>query len=103
MSTWEQELGELKVRVARLETTVRQLESTTQPAPSSAPDQLTDSEQLLAWLKTEGLVREPTVEEHRLAAGWDALPEKEKQTHLHCMRSLTLDPPLSQILTDNRR
>jgi hypothetical protein len=103
MSTWEQELGELKVRVERLETTMRRLADTTQPATSPASDQLTDSEQLLTWLKAEGVVREPTVEEHRLAAAWDALSEEEKQTHLRCMRSLTFDPPLSQILTDNRR
>ena len=103
MSTWEQELGELKVRVERLETTMHRLADTAQPASSPAPDQLTDPEQILTWLKTEGLVREPTVEEHRLAAGWDALSEEEKQTHLRCMRSLILDPPLSQILTDNRR
>jgi hypothetical protein len=103
MPTWEQELGELKVRVERLETTLRQLADTTQPAASPAPDQRSDQEQILTWLKTAGLVREPTVEEHRLAAGWDALSEEEKQAHLRFMRSLTLDPPLSQVIIESRR
>jgi CHAD domain-containing protein len=104
MSTWEQELGGLKGRVARLEITLRRLADTAQPVNTSpAPDQLTDSEQILTWLKTEGVVREPTVEEHRLAAGWEALPEEEKQTHLRFMQSLTLDPPLSQVIRESRR
>lgn len=102
MSTWEQELGELKVRVERLETTVRQLADTVQAVTSPEPDQAADQEQILTWLKTEGLVRNPTVEEHRLAAGWDALPEEEKQAHLRFMRSLLLDPPLSQIIIESR-
>lgn len=103
MSTWEQELGELKVRVERLETTVRHLADTEQSVPSPEPDQRADQEQLLAWLKTEGLARHPTAEEQRLAAEWDTLPEEEKQAHLRFMRSLRLDPPLSQIISENRR
>ncbi len=68
-----------------------------------APDKSLDSEQLLAWLKAEGLVREPTPEEHRLAAEWDTLPEEEKQGHIRLMRSLALDPPLSHMIIENRR
>lgn len=103
MSTWEQELGELKVRMERLETAVRQWADTAQSVPSPEPDQLADQEQLLSWLKAEGLARHPTAEEQRLAAEWDALPEEEKQDHLRFMRSLLLDPPLSQIISESRR
>jgi hypothetical protein len=59
--------------------------------------------QLLVWLKAEGLVRDPTSEERHLAAEWDALPEEEKQAHIRFMHRLVLDPPLSQILIENRR
>jgi hypothetical protein len=103
MSISEQELREFKVRVERLEATVRQLADNAQPVTSPEPDQLADQAQLLAWLKTEGLARHPTAEEQRLAAEWDALPEEEKQAHLRFMRSLSLDPPLSQIISESRR
>lgn len=102
MLTWEQELGELKARVDRLETTIRQLAGNKHSVTPLGPDQLTDQEQVLAWLKTEGFVRDPTAEERGLAAEWDTLPEEEKQNHLRFMRSLTLDPPLSQILIESR-
>jgi hypothetical protein len=103
MSTWEQEIGELKVRVEQLETTVRQLADNAQPTPSPEPDQLTDQEQLLTWLKAEGLARYPTAEEQRLASEWGVLPEEEKQAHLRSMRNLHLDPPLSRIISESRR
>jgi hypothetical protein len=103
MSTWEQELGELKERMERLETTVRQLANNAQPVSLATSGQLADQEQLLAWLKAEGLVRHSTSEEQRLAAEWDALPEEEKQAHLRFMRSLKLDPTLSQVIIENRR
>ena len=103
MSTWEQEVGELKIRVEHLETAVHQLANNAQPRLSPKPDQLADPEQLLTWLNAEGLVRHPTSEEQRLAAEWDALPEEEKQEHVRVMRSLRLDPPLSQVLIENRR
>jgi hypothetical protein len=103
MSTWKQEIGELKVRIERLETAMRQLADHAQPRPSSDLDQPADQEQILTWLKAEGLARDATVEEQRLAAEWDALPEEEKQVHLRSMRSLHLDPPLSQIISENRR
>ena len=67
------------------------------------PDQPPELEPLLAWLKADGLIRDPTPEERRLAAEWDALPEEEKQDHIRLMRSLVLDPPLSQIIIQNRR
>jgi hypothetical protein len=103
MSTWEQELGELKIRVEHLETTVRQLADHTQPEPSPEPGQLADQEQLLIWLKAKGLTRPSTAEEQHLATEWETLPEAEKQDHVRLMRSLHLDPPLSQVLSENRR
>ena len=73
------------------------------PSASPVPDKPPDLGQILAWLKAEGLVRDPTSEERRLAAEWDALPEEGKQDHIRLMQSLVLDPPLSQIIIENRR
>ena len=55
---------ELKTRVERLEAAVGRLTGEQRHAPSGP--------QLLTWLKLEGLVRDPTPEERRLAAEWDA-------------------------------
>jgi hypothetical protein len=103
MTAWEQELVELKARVERLEATVRRLAGDERQAALPAPDELPDQEQILARLKAKGLIRDPTPEERRLAAEWDVLPEEEKLAHIRFMRSLVLDPPLSQILIENRR
>jgi hypothetical protein len=62
-----------------------------------------DQTALLAWLKANGLIREPTAEECRVAAAWDALSDEEKQRHIDDMQHLVLDPPLSQILIAQRR
>jgi hypothetical protein len=59
--------------------------------------------QVLSWLKHQGIVRDPTPQERQMAAEWDTLPEDEKQRHIEHMRRLVLDPPLSQLVTDNRR
>ena len=98
----EQELVELKARVERLETTVRQLAGGEPKVAPPLPGEPMGPVQLRAWLKAEGLIRAPTPEERRLAAEWDALPDEEKQAHIRFMRSLVLDPPLSQIIIENR-
>ena len=101
MITLEQEVGELKTRLERLEATVRQLvgeEVTTMLAESDS----LESERLLAGLQAKGLIRVPTPEERRLAAEWDMLPKEEKQAHIRFMHELVLDPPLSDIISENR-
>ncbi len=95
----EQEVAEIKARLRRLEKNIEQMKRA-QPAP---PDADMDREELLAWLREQGLVREPTDEERRLAAEWDELPEEEKEAHKRLMESLVLDPPLSEIIVQNRR
>lgn len=101
MRTVEWELQELRMRVERLEERLERLTGTRPELPP--PEDPTDPQQLLAWLKALGIVRDPTPEELRLAAEWEALPEEEKEAHIRLMNSLVLDPPLSQIIIDNRR
>jgi hypothetical protein len=103
MATLEREIVELKERVERLEAVIRRLLGNESQGTLSVFGKTSSQEQLLAWLKTQGLLREPTPEERRLAAEWDALPEEEKQAHIHFMHSLALDPPLSQIISEQRR
>jgi len=103
MATVEAELRELKARVGRLEQVVRELRGDSSPAAPAEREDLSERERALAILEAEGLVRELTPEERALAAEWQALPEEEKQAHIQLMRSLVLDPPLSQIIIENRR
>jgi len=102
MATVEAELRELKARVGWLEQVVRELRGDSSPAPVERED-LSERERALAVLKAEGLIRDLTPEEQTLAVEWRALPEEEKQAHIRLMRSLVLDPPLSQIIIENRR
>jgi hypothetical protein len=103
MTTLEQEVGELKARLDRLEAMVRALAGGAHRAVLPAAGEPQNQEHLLAWLKAQGLVRDQTPEEDRVAAEWDILSEAEKQAHIHFMRSLALDPSLSRVLIENRR
>ena len=103
MTTLEQEVGELKARLDRLEAMVRSLAGDVHTPVLPARGAPQNQDHLLAWLKTQGLVRDPTPEEHRLAAEWDTLSEAEKQAHIRFMHGLALDPLLSRVLIENRR
>ena len=98
MTTLEQEVGELKARLDRLYAIVRSLVGDVHMPVLPAGGEPQNQDHPLAWLKTQGLVRDPTPEEHRMAAEWDTLSEAEKQAHIRFMRSLALDPPLSRVL-----
>jgi len=99
----ELELLEIKARLERLERRVRQLAGEEEEVPPPMPGVPPDPQHLIAWLRSQGLIREPTPEERQLAAEWDALPEEEKEAHIRLMHSLVLDPPLSQIIIESRR
>jgi hypothetical protein len=103
MTTLELELIDLKARVERLEERVRRLTGEEPAVAPPAPGEPVDQEQLIAWLKAEGLVVDPPPMARVHAERWRALPEEEKQIHIRFMRSLVLDPPLSQIILENRR
>ncbi len=106
MAMVEVELRELQTRVTWLEQAIRELRGDGGRAVLVSDEEmenLSEREQLLVELKAEGLIRDLTPEERALAAEWDALPEDEKEAHIRLMNSLVLDPPLSQIIIENRR
>ncbi len=93
---------ELEKRVEALERIVEDSHAEPPHLPEN-PDEWT-REDVIAFLRSQGVqISEPTPEELRLAAEWDALSEEEKQAHRAYMDSLQLDPPLSQIIIQNRR
>ena len=97
----EMEVAEIKTRLRRVESALR--ERSGAQGNLSPPNLPLSNEELLAWMRNQGLVRDPTPEELRLAAQWDALPDEEKDAHVRLMNSLVLDPPLSEIIIENRR
>jgi hypothetical protein len=103
MTAVELELAELKTRIERLETTVHQLTGSKQQVTPPPPGAPLDPEQLLAWLRAEGVVRAPTGEECRLAAEWDALSEGERQAIRWELDHLPPGPMASDIVVENRR
>jgi hypothetical protein len=103
MTTLEQEVMDLKIHLGHLEAVIRRLTDAFPQAGVPAPPTSLDQTELLAWLKANGLVRERTAEECRVAAAWDALADEDKQRHIDDMQHLVLDPPLSQILIAQRR
>jgi hypothetical protein len=103
MATLEQEVMDLKTRLARLEAVMHRLVSDASQAEGSVPAAPLEQSRLLAWLKAHGLVRDPTTEECRVAAEWDVLSDEDKQSHIDSMQRLDLDPLLSQIIIEQRR
>jgi hypothetical protein len=103
MSVAEIELVQLKARVDWLEQAVWRLRGEGQAPLAIEREGLSEREWLLAELKAQGLIRDPTPRERALAAEWDALPEEEKRAHIEFMRSLNLEPLLSEIIIQNRQ
>jgi len=103
MTTLAQEVMDLKTRLEHLEAVIRHLTGDTHQAGAPVPTTPLDQTELLAWLKAHGLVRDPTAEECRVAAEWDALSDEDKQVHIDSMQHLVLDPPLSQLCIAQRR
>ncbi len=98
----EREVVELQERVAWLERAVGRPGA----QPTSAGIQVekpSSGRELIALLKQRGVIRDPLPEEEALAEEWRRLPEAEKQAHIEYMRSLELEPSLSQIIIENRR
>ena len=103
-TTLANDLNEVKARLTELEWIVRRIARNGQEKrveDVNLPENPTNA-QIIAWLKAKGLVVEPSEEDKTHAAEWANLPEEEKQKHIEFMRSLKLDPPLSQIIIDNR-
>ncbi len=95
-------LEELEKRVTVLERLVASPRAETLTLPEN-PDEWTRDD-AIAFLRSRGIqVSEPTGAELALAAEWEAMSEEDKQAHRDYMDSLELDPPLSQIIIENRR
>jgi len=104
MSSAEIELVQLKARVDWLEKAVWELRGEGQAPLTIEREELSsEREWLLGELKAQGLIRDLTPGERARAERWRKLPEAEKEAHIRYMRSLVLDPPLSEVIIEGRR
>ncbi|MFQ5342584.1 MAG: hypothetical protein ACE5F6_13655 [Anaerolineae bacterium] len=102
-SQLKQELVNLKTRVQRLEATVHHLVGDGQQVEPPKPGEPLDQEQLLAWLKAEGLVVEPPPMVRIHAERWRSRTEEEKQAIRQELDHLPPGPMASDIIIENRR
>ena len=103
MTALELELVELKTRVDRLEAKVRQLAGDVSKVAPPTPGEPLDQEQLIAWLKAEGIVVDPPPIARVHAERWRSLPEEEKQAIRWELDHLPPGPMASDIVIENRR
>ena len=98
----KQEITGIQARLGWLEQTVRQLLGE-QPASPPAPEEVMDPEQLLAWMRAQGLIIEAPPEAHEHAARWRALSEADKQAVLWELDHLPPGPMASDLIIEGRR
>ena len=127
MSTLEREVTDLKRRLKRLEKTVAGLvqedpapahtkTSNTRATPlssligvrqelalSNTEQEMSNPQQLLAWMRVEGLIIDPPAEYLAYGERWRALPEAEKRDILWELDHLTPGPMASEIISEGRR
>ena len=77
--------------------------SKTEPALSHAEQEMLNPQQLLAWMRTEGLIIDPPSEYLAYGERWRALPEAEKRDILWDLDHVTSGPMASEIISEGRR
>jgi len=104
MAVSETGLAELAARVERLEQIVAELLAAQSASDiASAAEPRSEKERLLALLQATGLLAKPGSLIRTRAEAWRGLPERDRRQFRQEMGALQLDPPLSQIIIDNRR
>jgi hypothetical protein len=95
----QREVETLKKKVARLE----RKNGVRKPTARKITRGLSERERVERILRDAGLLVELTPEEKARAAEWRALPEARKHEIRLKLDSLRLDPPLSQLIHEQRR
>jgi len=107
MAVSEAQFEELVKRVERLETGLHQLEVSVEqkvsPRPEPEATELSEKDRGLAALRRAGLLVDPSPYTRALAEEWRKRPKEERERIQAELRALRLDPPLSEIIIQNRR
>jgi hypothetical protein len=107
MAVQEVQFKELVKRVEHLERGLHRLEAVLErqgaPEPEVSLEELSERERGLAALRRSGLLVDPSPYTHALAEEWRKRPKEERERIQAELRALRLDPPLSEIIIQNRR
>lgn len=107
MAVPEVQLEELVKRVEHLERGLNRLEIMLErrvaPEPEVPLEELSEKERGLAALRRSGLLVDPSPYTRALAEEWRQRPKEERERIQAELRSLRLDPLLSEIIIQNRR
>jgi hypothetical protein len=113
MATTETEIKQLRREIETLKKKVAQLQrrrngklrqkARKRKASVARPVVVSERERAREILRRAGITREMTPEEKKLAAEWRVLPAEEKRQVEETLRSVRLDPPLSQLIHEMRR
>lgn len=105
----QREIKQLQKRVAKLETTRNRARAVTQkrgkrvvPRKPTATRPLKSNKEIIALLKSKGLIRDLTEQEKKLAAEWRALSPQEKQETNRELRSIRLDQTIAELVAEMR-
>ena len=74
-----------------------------EPAPSYTEQEMSNPQQLLAWMRAEGLIIDPPSECLAHSERWSVLTEAEKRDILWELDHLTPGPMASEIISEGRR
>lgn len=94
----QRQLEQLQKRVERLES-----DKVVEPAPTrQATPPLTSNKEIIAYLKSIGIIGEPTEEEKRLAEEWRALSQQEKDEVNRALSEIRLDQTVAELIAEVR-
>ncbi len=104
MTTFEQEIMEIKTRLTHLELLVesRQLGDIPSAPEASLPGKMSD-EEVVNWLKRIGHISEPPLTARVHASRWQSLPKKEQEAIASELADLPEGPLASEIIVESRR
>jgi hypothetical protein len=105
----QREMEQLQKRVAKLETQKRSTRAGsrkrvthTMPRRPARTQSLKSNKEIIAFLKSKGIIGEPTEQDKRLAAEWRALSPQEQAEVNQELRNIRLDQTVAELIAEVR-
>jgi len=100
---------ELKAEVSMIKTRLHQIEmaleqrKSTNPTQAAETDQFASDDDIIAWMRDQGLIVDPPFEALPHAERWQDMADQEKQAILWELDHLPPGPMVSDIIIQTRR
>ncbi len=105
----QREMQQLQKRVTKLEmqknsgrAPSRKRVTRATPRRLPRPQPLKSNKEIIAFLKSKGIIGEPTEQDKRLAAEWRALSPQEKEEVNQALRNIRLDQTVAELIAEVR-